>query len=47
MSLGALLGLSAEDVQPKVEKAVSEQLSAELQEQLRLYPGRPMAIWVP
>ncbi|MCB9933464.1 MAG: signal peptide peptidase SppA [Planctomycetes bacterium] len=47
MSLGALLGLEAEDVQPKVEKAVSEQLSAELQEQLRLYPGRAMAIWTP
>lgn len=47
VSLGALLGLGAEDVQPRVEKAVGEQLSAELQEQLRLYPGRPMAIWVP
>jgi protease-4 len=47
MSLGALLGLSAEDVQPKLEKAMTEKLSAEMQEQLRLYPGRPMAIWVP
>jgi protease-4 len=47
MSLGALLGLNAEDVQPKLEQAMTEKLSAEMQEQLRLYPGRPMAIWVP
>jgi protease-4 len=47
MSLGALLGLSAEDVQPKLEQAMTEKLSAELQEQIRMYPGRPMAIWVP
>lgn len=47
MSLGALLGLGAEDVKPQFEKAATEHLSAELQEQLRLYPGRPMAIWVP
>lgn len=47
MSLGALLGINAEDVKPQVEEAMGEQLRAELQEQLRLYPGRPMAIWVP
>ncbi|MEZ5993712.1 MAG: signal peptide peptidase SppA [Planctomycetota bacterium] len=43
MSLGALLGLSAEDVKPKLE----EHISKEVQAQLRLYPGRPMAIWTP
>ena len=47
MSLGALLGVNAEDVRPKVEDALGDQMRAELQEQLRLYPGRPMAIWVP
>jgi len=47
MSLGALLGLNAEDVKPKLEQAASEQIRADLQAQLRLYPGRPMAIWVP
>jgi protease-4 len=46
-SLGALLGLNAEDVKPKLEKAAGEEIRAEVQEQLRLYPGRPMAIWVP
>lgn len=43
MSLGALLGLNAEDVKPKLE----EHISKEIQAQLRLYPGRPMAIWTP
>lgn len=47
MSLGALLGFNAKDAQPKLEQAMTEKLSAEMQEQLRLYPGRPMAIWVP
>lgn len=47
MSLGALLGIDAEDVKPQIEEAMGEQLRAELQEQLRLYPGRPMVIWVP
>jgi protease-4 len=47
VGLGALLGLSAEDTQPRLRNAIGEQLSAEMQEQLRLYPGRPMAIWVP
>ena len=47
VGLGALLGLTAEDAQPKLEQAMTEKLSAEMQEQLRLYPGRPMAIWVP
>jgi protease-4 len=47
VGLGVLLGLNAEDAKPKIEQAVASQMSAELQEQLRLYPGRPMAIWVP
>jgi protease IV len=47
MSLGALLGLTAEDAKPSLEQAMGEQFRAEVQEQLRLYPGRPMAIWVP
>lgn len=47
MSLGALLGIDAEDVKPRIEQSMGEELRAELQEQLRLYPGRPMAIWVP
>lgn len=47
MSLGALLGLNAEDIEPKIEKAATEHLSAKVQEQLRLYPGRPMALWIP
>ncbi|MCB9894361.1 MAG: signal peptide peptidase SppA [Planctomycetes bacterium] len=47
VGLGALLGMNAKDVKPKVEQAMAEQMRAELQEQLRLYPGRPMAIWMP
>jgi hypothetical protein len=47
VGLGALLGLTAEDVKPKMEEAVASHLRAEIQEQIRLYPGRPMAIWVP
>jgi protease-4 len=48
--LGALLGISAEEVE-RMEKAgamaIEERMSARLQAQLRMYPGRPMAIWVP
>jgi protease-4 len=48
--LGALLGISAEEVE-RIEKAgamaIEERMSARLQAQLRMYPGRPMAIWVP
>ncbi|MBZ0135942.1 MAG: signal peptide peptidase SppA [Planctomycetes bacterium] len=47
MSLGAMLGLSAEDAKPQLEQAMGAELRAEVQEQLRLYPGRPMALWVP
>jgi protease IV len=44
MGLGALLGLKADNVNAT---AIEERLSARIQEQLRLYPNRPMAIWVP
>lgn len=44
MGLGALLGLKAESANAT---AIEERLSARIQEQLRLYPNRPMAIWVP
>ncbi|MCA8914582.1 MAG: signal peptide peptidase SppA [Planctomycetes bacterium] len=47
VGLGALLGMNAKDVKPKVEQAMAEQMRAEIQAQLRLYPGRPMAIWMP
>lgn len=47
VGLAALFGMTADRSQPKLEEAMSEQLRAQLQEQLRLYPGRPMAIWVP
>lgn len=54
VGLGALLGMDAEDVEryaAAAEKAApaiaSQQLSAKVQESLRLYPGQPMAIWIP
>lgn len=46
-SLGAMLGLTADDVKPQMQQAASDQIRADIQAQLRLYPGRPMAIWVP
>jgi protease IV len=50
VGLGALFGLSAEEMQ-QVERlgpaVLGDVLSARLQEELRLYPGRPMAIWIP
>ncbi|MCC7508862.1 MAG: signal peptide peptidase SppA [Planctomycetes bacterium] len=50
IGLGALFGLNAEELD-RMEKAgamaIEERMSARLQAQLRLYPGQPMAIWVP
>lgn len=47
-SLGALLGLSAADTKPEaMAAAVGEEWKQEVQEHLRLYPHRPMAIWIP
>jgi protease IV len=50
VGLAALFGMSAEDMEMAGKLGpgiIGEQLSAKLQEQLRLYPGRPMAIWIP
>jgi protease-4 len=50
MGLGALLGLSSEELDQMKQAgamAFEERMSQRLQAQLRLYPGRPMAIWVP
>lgn len=50
MGLGALFGLNAEEterMQKAGQTAIEERLSQRLQSELRLYPGRPMAIWVP
>lgn len=54
VGLGALLGMEADQIEryaAAAEKAApaiaSEHLSAKVQESLRLYPGRPMAIWIP
>ena len=50
VGLGALFGLNSEELERMQQagaSAIEERMSARLQEQLRLYPGRPMAIWVP
>lgn len=47
MGLGALLGFSSEETKRMASTAIEERLGAKLQEQLRLYPNQPMAIWVP
>ncbi len=50
VGLGALFGLNSEELERMQQAgatAIEERMSARLQEQLRLYPGRPMAIWVP
>jgi protease IV len=50
VGLGALLGLKSDEMQ-QMERlgpaVLGDMLSARLQEELRLYPGRPMALWVP
>ncbi|MBX3473534.1 MAG: signal peptide peptidase SppA [Planctomycetes bacterium] len=54
MGLAALLGMAADD--PKLAAEAAEKaapalaaagLAAKVEEALRLYPGKPMAIWVP
>lgn len=54
MGLAALLGVSAQDPEAAADVAAKAApamaaagLTAKLEETLRMYPGKPMAIWVP
>jgi protease-4 len=57
VGLAALFGANAQDAKPSVEQLkalekagpelAAEAMSERLQRELRLYPGKPMALWVP
>ncbi|GIK53354.1 MAG: hypothetical protein BroJett014_23270 [Planctomycetota bacterium] len=45
--LAALFGASSSTKGAQAEEAVADALAGRLEEHLRLYPGKPLALWVP